>query len=426
MDRRRASSATRTPTPGRSRRGSSTVDDSGDAPLVVLDRTVFYPGGGGQPSDRGLAPAGGRRPALDGPAARKAGGDIVHELEPGGRRAARRVGDVADGRLDWARRYALMRTHTALHALCGVVWRDYGALVTGGNMEPGGGRMDFEFERMTGDLVDEIEAKVNAELARRARRPGQRPAARRGVRDPRPDPDEDQPPAGGDRGDPDDRDRRARPPGRRRDPRREHPRGRRDPGHRLRVEGPDQQADPARAGRSRRDRTTAAPSTPALDALAAAGVPHRVVRTERAHSAEESAAAPGDRAAPAPPDDRRPPRRGRLPLRARPGRPPVRLAEAPGAPRRQAGCRCPTPTRPTPVTGYERDTITPFGSARAVAGRSPTPRSSTSRSSSIGGGAHGVNVHLAPADLVAATAGAGRRRQPIPDETAPTGSRATS
>jgi misacylated tRNA(Ala) deacylase len=58
-----------------------------------------------------------------------------------------------------------MRTHTALHTLCGVVWRDYNALVTGGNMEPGAGRMDFEFERMSGDLVDEIEAKVNAELA---------------------------------------------------------------------------------------------------------------------------------------------------------------------------------------------------------------------------------------------------------------------
>jgi misacylated tRNA(Ala) deacylase len=66
--------------------------------------------------------------------------------------------------LEWARRYALMRTHTALHALCGVVWRDYAAQVTGGNMEPGAGRMDFEFERMSGDLVDEIEAKVNDEL----------------------------------------------------------------------------------------------------------------------------------------------------------------------------------------------------------------------------------------------------------------------
>ncbi len=142
------------------------VDDSGAAPIVVLDRTVFYPGGGGQPSDRGLLlrAADGRSWTVR--AARKAAGDIVHELEPSpdGPPAA---GDALTVDLDWARRYALMRTHTALHALCGVVWRDYGALVTGGNMEPGGGRMDFEFERMSGDLVDAIEATVNAELARK-------------------------------------------------------------------------------------------------------------------------------------------------------------------------------------------------------------------------------------------------------------------
>jgi misacylated tRNA(Ala) deacylase len=88
----------------------------------------------------------------------------VHELEPGdGDPPA--VGHVVQVDIEWARRLALMRTHTALHALCGVVWRDYGALVTGGNMEPGSGRMDFEFERMSGDLVDAIEAAVNIELA---------------------------------------------------------------------------------------------------------------------------------------------------------------------------------------------------------------------------------------------------------------------
>jgi misacylated tRNA(Ala) deacylase len=76
------------------------------------------------------------------------------------------VGTEVECELDWERRYALMRTHTALHALCGVVWRDYGAQVTGGNMEPGAGRMDFEFERMSAELVGEIEATVNAELAR--------------------------------------------------------------------------------------------------------------------------------------------------------------------------------------------------------------------------------------------------------------------
>jgi misacylated tRNA(Ala) deacylase len=89
-------------------------------------------------------------------------GETVHELEPGVEPPA--AGDALTVDLDWPRRLRLMRTHTALHALCGVVWRDYGALVTGGNMEPGAGRMDFEFERLSGDLVDEIEAKVNAEL----------------------------------------------------------------------------------------------------------------------------------------------------------------------------------------------------------------------------------------------------------------------
>jgi misacylated tRNA(Ala) deacylase len=140
------------------------VDEGGEAPLVVLDRTVFYPGGGGQPADRGLLLRTGDGRSWIVRSARKAGGDIVHELEPG-RSGPPGVGDRVTVDLDWARRYALMRTHTALHALCGVVWRDYGALVTGGNMEPGSGRMDFEFERMSGDLVAEIEATVNAELA---------------------------------------------------------------------------------------------------------------------------------------------------------------------------------------------------------------------------------------------------------------------
>jgi misacylated tRNA(Ala) deacylase len=97
-------------------------------------------------------------------AARKLGREIAHELEPTADGELPAAGDVVAVDLDWARRYALMRTHTALHALCGVVWRDYGALVTGGNMEPGSGRMDFEFETMSGDLVGEIESKVNDEL----------------------------------------------------------------------------------------------------------------------------------------------------------------------------------------------------------------------------------------------------------------------
>ena len=69
------------------------------------------------------------------------------------------------GSLDWERRYQLMRTHTAMHILCGVVWRDYGAPVTGGNMDPLQGRMDFEFATLRAELVGEIEAKCNAEIA---------------------------------------------------------------------------------------------------------------------------------------------------------------------------------------------------------------------------------------------------------------------
>jgi misacylated tRNA(Ala) deacylase len=131
--------------------------------LVVLDRTVFYPGGGGQPADRGtlVRSADGRTWTVT--SARKIDGEIAHEIEGSDPPT---VGDRLEVDLDWARRHTLMRTHTALHALCGVVWRDYGAQVTGGNMEPGAGRMDFEFERMNGDLVDEIEAKVNDELRR--------------------------------------------------------------------------------------------------------------------------------------------------------------------------------------------------------------------------------------------------------------------
>jgi misacylated tRNA(Ala) deacylase len=133
-------------------------------PLVVLDATLFYPGGGGQPSDRGaiVRTADGRSWVVR--AARRFGGEIAHELEAAADGELPSAGDSVEVDLEWARRYALMRTHTALHALCGVVFRDYGALVTGGNMEPGAGRMDFEFERMTGDLVAEIEAKVNDEL----------------------------------------------------------------------------------------------------------------------------------------------------------------------------------------------------------------------------------------------------------------------
>ncbi len=136
----------------------------GKGALVVLDRTVLYPGGGGQPADRGVIRATDGRSWVV-VSARKVGDDIVHELEAGAVPPDIGATGLYEVDLDWERRYRLMRTHTALHALCGVVWRDYGALVTGGNMEPGAGRMDFEFETMSGELVAAIESTVNAELA---------------------------------------------------------------------------------------------------------------------------------------------------------------------------------------------------------------------------------------------------------------------
>jgi misacylated tRNA(Ala) deacylase len=142
---------------------------AGKGALVLLDRTVFYPGGGGQPADRGtLRTSDGRSWQVV--AARRQGDEIWHELEAGidppAPGEAGGPAGVFTADLDWERRHRLMRTHTALHALCGVVWRDYGALVTGGNMEPGAGRMDFEFERMSGELVGAIESAVNEELLR--------------------------------------------------------------------------------------------------------------------------------------------------------------------------------------------------------------------------------------------------------------------
>lgn len=146
------------------------VEVTSDGLAVVLDRTVFYPGGGGQPADTGrlVGPAG----TIPWPVrtARALGGEIVHMLDLAGApedapSSGPEAGDMVTAEIDWERRHLLMRTHTALHALCGVVWRDYGALVTGGNMEPGSGRMDFEFERMSGELVGTIEQRVNAELA---------------------------------------------------------------------------------------------------------------------------------------------------------------------------------------------------------------------------------------------------------------------
>lgn len=139
---------------------ATVVATDAEAGAVLLDRTVFYPGGGGQPPDTGvLRGADGTTWTVTG--ARKRGDDIWHavdgELPP--------AGIPVTAAIDWERRHRLMRTHSALHVLCGVVWRDHGASVTGGNMEELAGRMDFEFETMAGELVAAIERRVNEEVA---------------------------------------------------------------------------------------------------------------------------------------------------------------------------------------------------------------------------------------------------------------------
>ena len=127
---------------------------------MVRDRRVFYPGGGGQPNDIGvLVKADGAELEVSKMSGR--GGVILHTAPEG----SLVVGDSVTCRIDWDHRYRLMRTHTALHILCGVVWRDYRAQVTGGNMTPLAGRMDFEFENMSAELTEEIEAAMTVEVA---------------------------------------------------------------------------------------------------------------------------------------------------------------------------------------------------------------------------------------------------------------------
>jgi misacylated tRNA(Ala) deacylase len=126
---------------------------------VVLDRTVFYARSGGQPGDTGtLRWDGGEGRVAD---TLKRGGMLFHvvdEMPP-------EVGTAVVADIDWDRRHTLMRTHTALHALSAIVFRDYGAKVTGGNMEPGAARMDFELESITPEFGREVEEKLNAELS---------------------------------------------------------------------------------------------------------------------------------------------------------------------------------------------------------------------------------------------------------------------
>lgn len=130
---------------------------------VLLDRTVFYPGGGGQPHDLGHLVIGDDRLRVVRVTSDADG--VWHWIEG----AVPGVGTALTGELDWERRYALMRTHTALHALCGVIWNRFHSPVTGGNMEPGEGRLDFDIPDWSADALPVIEAELNLELALRRR-----------------------------------------------------------------------------------------------------------------------------------------------------------------------------------------------------------------------------------------------------------------
>jgi misacylated tRNA(Ala) deacylase len=132
---------------------TATVTDV-DGGRVALDRTAFYPTGGGQPHDTGWLS--GRRVT----GVRKEGDAVWHSVDG----ELPEVGQQVEGELDWERRHQLMRTHTGLHVLCGVIWNEWGKAVTGGNMEPLAARMDFEFDPLPEGFAAVVEERVNAEL----------------------------------------------------------------------------------------------------------------------------------------------------------------------------------------------------------------------------------------------------------------------
>jgi misacylated tRNA(Ala) deacylase len=126
---------------------------------IVLDRSAFYPGGGGQPPDEGVLLWGGIQTRITG--ARK--GDDLY-LIPADGDPVPPPGTAVRGALEDDRRTALMRTHSGLHVLCGVVFRDYHSLVTGGSMQPLTARMDFDLPELPGGFKDAVEAACNAEI----------------------------------------------------------------------------------------------------------------------------------------------------------------------------------------------------------------------------------------------------------------------
>ncbi len=143
----------------------SSVSASEGTLRVSMNRTAFYPGGGGQPHDMGWLAVRSKRYAVQ--SVKREEGQLWHQVtsDPHLDIPTLVPGQEIQGLLDWERRHLIMRTHTAMHILSAVVWRDYGAHVTGGNMDPGAGRMDFEFASLTKELVVEIQRRCNDEIA---------------------------------------------------------------------------------------------------------------------------------------------------------------------------------------------------------------------------------------------------------------------
>ncbi len=136
-----------------------------DAGRVALSRTAFYPGGGGQPHDLGTlrwSTSSGTQTTAVTRVARDAG-RIWHWLDAAD--GLPDAGTETEGILDWQRRHLTMRTHTALHILCGVMWADHRVAVTGGNMDPGKGRLDFPLPSMSAEFGREVEGRINEEIA---------------------------------------------------------------------------------------------------------------------------------------------------------------------------------------------------------------------------------------------------------------------
>jgi misacylated tRNA(Ala) deacylase len=139
---------------------ATVVDVDNDRSRIALDRSAFYPTGGGQPHDTGsLSWETGSASVTD---VRKEGATVWHSVAGA---ALPAVGSTVTGTIDWDRRHQLMRTHTAMHILCGVVWNEWDTVVTGSNMDPLSARMDFEFDPLPDGFRERLEQLANDAIA---------------------------------------------------------------------------------------------------------------------------------------------------------------------------------------------------------------------------------------------------------------------